>query len=347
MGRPSERKRRKQLARRTAKAAKRLKAEARRRYRDDFPEFDFPDNGAPPQFVKLVRDTIRSIDFRDRNIFEAWETKFFKRLKRTGAQRLYELCEADSAELRAVGQHFVTKLQHLVLGRIDREELVRWYPRHSFTIYPCGRKIVVLFQSLRTQVSPNGTIYFSRFEPKLEIEGEQKIVGFFGHAIERILDRIVPVPDRVHALDCAFEIVDQCVHFERADLSDGQLAFTFFSPCIRDSFNETIAKEVLRESTKSNRYYFHRVGYCPAVILGDFVVAKTLLQPGYRPTPESKLVWASDVSFAEKKRVSQLVQDWDPASDWSEDDLDHIRFFHDHGIPQVIETEETFYRWQL
>jgi len=344
MGRPSERKRRKQLARTKAKSAKKSELAARRKYRENFPEFVYGENGAPPQFVKVVKDTIRKINFLDRREFQPWETEVFRNIKQAGSEPLYELCDAEDQEKRLVASHFLSRLQKLVLSRIPRDELRRWCPYHGVDISLVGRKIRVTFYSLSSESGPNGTIYFSRWRPKLEIDGQRKIVGFSRHAIERICDRALLAVDPVAVLGCAACVVDACVYFERAALSDGQLAFSFFFPCLRDSSNEIFIKAVLGEAATWNDNYYYRVGYCPAVVEGEFIVAKTLLFPGYQPTPESRLMWKSDVSFDRKKRINQRIQNWGKESEWSKSALEHFQFFQEQGIPQVIESEEEFYR---
>lgn len=344
MSKPSQRKRLKQLARRRAKSAKKSELTARRKYREDFPEFDVQENGAPPQFVKAVKDTIRKINFLDRREFQPWETAFFKMLKQGGSKGLYEWCNAEDERKRQVAFHFLSRLQRLVLSRIPQDELRRWSPYHGVDTSPLGRKILVTFDSLLSEPSPNGTIYFSRYQPKLKIDGQNRRVGFSGHAITRVCDRALSAADPVAVFDAAFILINRCVHYERADLCDGQLAFSFFFPCLPCSFNEVFVEAVLGRSAKQDGNYYYRLGYCPAVIERDFIVAKTLLFPGYQPTPESRLVWNSDVSFEQKKRLSQLIQDFERVSEWSKDDLGHFKFFHEQGIPQVIETDIEFYK---
>lgn len=344
MGKPSTRKRQKALARKKTKAEQKRVAEARRRYAETFPEVVYEENGAPPQLVKLIKDTIRTINFQDRREFQAWETEFFKMLKEAGSDLLYELYQSDG-DHRLLALHILTRLHRLVMSRVDQEQLRRWCPYHAVEILPVGPRILVTFDSLASEPGRNGTIFFSRFRPTLEIDGQRKVVGFFRHAIQRICSRAVSAVDPAVVLNCAFSIVGGCVHFDRADLCDGQLAFSLFLPCMDDSFNGVFAKAVLGELFRPDASYYYRLGYCPAVMERGFIVAKTLLFPGYDATPEWRLVWNTDITFDRRKRINQRIQAFEGLTEWSEDDLEHFKFFHEQGIPQVIETDAELYKW--
>jgi hypothetical protein len=87
---------------------------------------------------------------------------------------------------------FLCRLGQTVFSLIPEVELRKWIPYHDVQILPGGLKILVLFRSLLTAKGRGGTIYYSRFKPTVEINGQSKIVGFSQHAIERICERVVP-----------------------------------------------------------------------------------------------------------------------------------------------------------
>lgn len=293
MSKPSERKRRKQQARQKADAKKKYQAEQRRLYLEKFPRFIFQANEAPAEFVKLVQRAIKKIDFRDPRLFSTWETEIYRLAKQHGSVVIRDLLRQTEGDPAArIG--FLCKLGDLVFSMIPQEALRQWIPLHDVQILPAGSQIVVSFRSLRQAKGPGGTIYYSRFKPLLTIDGENRIVGFSRHAIERICQRIVPRWDTYLGLGDAFAFFDQCVYFERSDLPDGQLAFTFYALCRKGFFHWRYVEETLGPDVEDDGHYYYRVGYCPAVVEGDFAKAKTLLFPGHYNTREYRLVWASD-----------------------------------------------------
>jgi hypothetical protein len=343
MSKPSQRKRLKRLARNRAKVRRRRIVEARRKYADDFPAFAFRTNGAPAEFVELVRTAVKAIDFRNRKLFHPGETAFFRLSKHVGPGLLASVVNAGE-EGRALGMHLLFKVGHLVFSLIPPDQLKRFIPYHDVQFLPRGRDVLVVFRSLCKQRTPHGTIYYSRHRPTLNIDGEQKIVAFHRHAIERTCSRVVPTWDTYTGLGDAFAFFDQCVHFERADLRDGQLAFTFFNECEEGFFNYRYVEEVLGDDADPDGHYYYRIGYCPAVIHGDFVAAKTLLFPGQRRTPESNLVWHSDLPFKEKRRLNGQLQRYDANTIRETGDFTLVKLFHDQGTPQVIESQDEFYK---
>lgn len=339
MSKPSDRRRRKQKARQRADARRKHQAEQKRIYAEKFPGFAFQPNGAPPEFVKIVQRAIKKINFRDPQSFSTWETEFYKAGKKHGSVVIGDVLRQTEGD-PAARLGLLGKLGHLVFSMIPQDELRRWIPYHDVQILPAGRQIVVVFHSLRQAKGPGGTVYYSRFKPELQIDGQSKIVAFAQHAIQRTCERIVPRWYTYTGLGDAFAFFDQCVHFERADLPDGQLAFTFCAHCQKGFFHWRYVEEILGEDVEDDDHCYYRVGYCPAVVEGDFIKAKTLLFPGHKGTPEYRFVWASDVPFEMKKQAKVMNAAWLQATG----DFRLVKFFHQRGVPQVIHNEREFYK---
>ena len=339
MSKPSDRKRSKQKDRQKADARKKYQAEQTRIYTRKFPEFVYRTNGAPPEFVNLVQQAIEKVDFRDPKMFSTRETELYRLEKQHGFAVIRELVE-ETKDNPVARLNFICQLGHLVFSLIPQEELRRWIPYHDLQIVPGGREIKVIFRSLQQAKGPSGTTYYSRFKPRLNVNGQKRIVAFSQHAIERVCERIVPRWHTYTGLGDAFAFFDQCIHFQRSDLRDGQLAFTFYDKCGKGFFNWKYVEEVLGDSTQDDGHYYRRVGYCPAVIEGDFVKAKTLLFPGHKGTPEYPLVWASDVSVAVKMQATDMNTAWIESTE----DFRLVKFFHQRGVPQVIHDEREFFK---
>jgi len=335
MSKPSDRKRRKQKAHQQVEAKKKYLADQQRIYAQKFPRFIFRENGAPPEFVKLVKQAIKNINFRNPQLFSRWETEIYKMGKQYGPGAIKVLDGNLSAQI-----FFKCKLGHIVFFMIPQEKLLQWIPFHDVQIMPSGHQIVVSFRSLMKAKGPGGTIYHSRYKPTIQINGKRKIVGFSEHAIQRICERIVPTWHTYAGLGDAFAYFDQCVYFQRVDLPDGQLALTFFDQCKNGFFSWKYVEEILGEDIVDDGHYYRRIGYCPAVIENGFIKAKTLLFPGHRNTPEHRLVWASDVSVEVKRQVEDMDAVWLRMSE----DFRLVKFFHQRGVPQVIHDERVFFR---
>lgn len=121
--------------------------------------------------------------------------------------------------------------------------------------------------------------YYSKRKPTIEIDGQQKIVGFSEHAVLQTCDRIAPRWKTYAGLGDVFPFFNNCVYFERSDLYPDQLGFTFYNRCFPRFWSYFYVHELFPEETAETNDYYFRVGYCPAVISGDFIKAKTLLFP--------------------------------------------------------------------
>lgn len=168
MSQPSDRKRRKQKAHQRADAKKKYQAGQRRLYQEKFPGFVYEEDGAPPEFVKLVQRGIKQIDFRDPRLFTPHEIKLYKLGKQYGGIVIVEfLRQTEDDPLTQMAT--MCKLGHLAFSKIPQKELRKWIPFHDVQIMPAGRKIQVSFRSLRTATSPGGTTWIAQMVRSGEI----------------------------------------------------------------------------------------------------------------------------------------------------------------------------------
>lgn len=341
MAKPSARKRKKQKARERIVAKRKCVETERRRYAESFPEFRFVTNNAPTEFVELIRRAVNKINFRDPSQFQAWEKSFFKRAKQTPQEALTALIEAkDQRDPAAL--HLIAVVGELVFSLIPREQLLQWIPFHDVQFIPTGRTFTVHFRSLEQQKSDGGTIYFSRHKPSLKIGSDEQFIGWSRHAIERTCERLSAKWDTYLGMGNLFAFFDQCCRFDLVTLHDGQLAFTFYDKCVAGFSKRQFVPEVLGTDDGRSGYYF-RVGYCPAVIEGDFIKAMTLLVPGYRGTPEYGAILQSKLSRDEKEEMKERTSELTMAHLQKTNDFSLIKWFHENSVPQVIHTDERIY----
>lgn len=341
MSKPSVRKQKKQKDRERQVAKKKIEAIERRVYARMFPSFEIQANNADAGFVELVRRTLRDIDLRDRTLFHPKETEFMKLVKS-------EPGEVIPALYRAVADHNLSAihLAHMVgqrvFDRIGPDRLREWIPYHDVQFVLAGEKIVVRFRSLERAKGSGGTVYFSPHRPTVEINGQRWIVGWSRHAIERTCERLAPRWDSYLGLGDVFALFYDCRRFEPCQLHAGrQAGFTLFDISATGYFSGHIAEQVLGRPGQKHCYY--RVGYCPVVVEGNFAKATTLLYPGFCGTPEYGLILRSGLDHAARARLIAT------ASSMSRDVLERtqnfgpMKWFHDNGVTQVIETDVDFY----
>src|SRR5262249_41192024 len=137
--------------------------------------------------------------------------------------------------------------------------------------------------------------YYSRHEPRLCVNGKNLIVAFSDHALLQACHRLSVTWPSYRSLGDVFFFFDQCQEFEPCFLHPNTPAFSFFEHCVPGFRQKRIAKEVLGREFDERTRYSLRVGYCPAVVEGDFFKAKTTLFPGYSGTPEYGKILAAEM----------------------------------------------------
>ena len=259
------------------------------------------------------------------------------------AKQLRELkwaCEdAGSPFARLPELHFMFNLGQAVINRIPEPKRDAYLPFNDVLFQPTGHRIDVIFRSLLKAKGPGGTIYYSRRQPTLMMACRRSLPSPNTPSKGR-----VSVSSRVGrpsyaALGDAFAYFDQCLYFERCDLYGGQLAFTFYDECKEGFASHGYVDGVLGEQNLDPRAGkpYYRVGYCPAVVEGDFVKAMTLLFPGYRNTPEHDAMLRSALPARTKQEMLAQIKDLDADTLYDSHNMSLIRWFHQHGVSQVVQ----------
>ena len=348
MSTPSKRKFERQKKRQQKLAQKNLTAEneaaverRRRQYMETFPEFVFLPGNAPLGFVDAIRQAVAKIDFENRQQFGPRERGFFANLKLNPFLAQEFLSSLKDNDFKG-HLHLMTIIGNLVFT-IEQERISewvnnKWIPFNDVRFWLDFQKgrILVKFSSLLMQKSPDGRIFYcSEHRPQLEVEGQMKIVSWREHAVKRVCERLAYDWKSYGGLGDAFAFLNRCTHFERCLLYPNQLGFTFFNNCIKGFSSERIAKFVVGDEAK-NGDWFYRLGYCAADLEGDFLIARTVLPPGYGSTPEFGLILKSGLPRESKDKMIQDLNYMIFEKQVSHDDLAFIKWFHDNGIPQVV-----------
>ncbi len=365
MSKPSARKQKKRENRQRQKREKKVAADKRRlllarksAYAKEYPGFRFDTTNGDPEFVEVVKKAVAQINFDDRSVFQAWEADLYRIMKRDGSTAAdAALCQAiaDSKENGAEGVeraelHFDLNLGQAVFDLIGEAELLKYIPFNDVRFYQSGHDVLVKFGSLLQAKGGGGKVYYSRKKPTVEIDGEKKIVAFSKHAIDRIYERIKSNRKSYGAVGDVFAFLSHCVYFERCDLDGRQLAFTLYDICMQPICAEySYVREVLGEQNvdpaKGNCYY--RLGYFPAVVEGEFIKAKTLLFPGFAATPEYAAILRSLLTRREKQEMVEKARHLDAATLYTSRDFSLIKWFHDNGVPQVVQMRQLVFDYDL
>ena len=324
---------------------KKLKKEA---YARDYPEFLFETNGAPRKFVDLVHSAVNKIDFDDPYLFNKNERMFIKYEKQNSEwmKRFREEAKGDPEKLDVVNG-FRNLIAEKVYSFIPKDQLLEWIPYNDVYISQHGPFVIVVFRSLEKVKSEGGTAYYSRHKHTLKVGEKDLIVSWSDHAIKRVCQRMNECWQSYSGLGDVFSYFEQCVHYEKVTLDGDQLAFTFYAPCNSNYTRMDYVKNVLgTDQGHENHYenYYTRVGYCPAVIEGDFIKAITLLIPGFKKTPENELIAKAKISRDEKRDLFNKVDQMTLANLSETKDFSVLKWFHDNGIPQVIYTEDKIFK---
>ena len=331
IARTAKNKHKKDLARRR-KLADKARHQAGRAYGRDYPDVAFHQGDAPDGFVRLVKEAVAEVRMDDRSLFTKEESKEFETLKRQGVP-------PSPGLMIGYGER--------VFGAIPDGRLQAYAPFCDVMFGWQGRSLAARFRALRQHKGPGGTAYYSRHEPTLDVCGRRYVVAFSGHAVQRACERAVANWRTYCGLGDAYGLIEQTQEYEPCWMPDGRIGFSFFENC---SFltsgggrlvlrSGAMAFGVLGNDLARGRRYAYRVGYCPCVVEGRYLKAKTLLAPGQRGTPEYELILRHERDPAERGRKREEAELLDAARVRDTLDFGLLRWFHGHGIPQVVERE--------
>jgi hypothetical protein len=320
----AQKKHAKEVARKKKLAEQKRKAERLARDRE-FPPLEVQANDAPPEFVEAVKKAYADIDFRDGSLFEPFEQEAF-RVVASGGRATY---------VRDLGEYIRLKLNlgNQVYKRIPN--LLDFIPYHDALLLTAKGHMVATFRSLKKAKGEGGTCYYSPYEPTVEVDGQKLVVAFSRHAIEQVCDRVSATWPSYGAAGDVFGVFYQCLDFEVCRLPRGGLAFTFFDECREGHWQRKLARQVLGEKYNRKEDYCYRVGYCPAVVEGRFLKAKTLLYPGFSDTPEAELVRRAWQPREEREEVLKLTGLMTAKWMAHADNFSVLGWFQDNGVEQV------------
>jgi hypothetical protein len=346
---PVEKKRKRNAALQKKREYDDARAEA-----DRFPEIRIEPTDAPKSLVDAVRTAAKQIRLRHAELLNPADRDFFRDARQRGFAPAGDDAYAKASQSGTEEEFLLfRRLKVIGLGQrlydlIPREVLEDNILYHCVDVdfsMPRANSILVSFRSLLAAKSSGGKLYYSRWKPTLHIGGREWIVGFSRHAIERIYERSVHDWRTFGGSGDAFALLDNCVYFEDCSEKFGEPCFTLYNTCEPNQPFGDLPRLLLGEDDPCKRYYF-RVGYCPAVVEGDFVKAKTLLFPGMRDTPEWELIQRAALPRQEKVRMEEEAKKLVYRQIAETGDYGLIRWFHERGEPQVVSLDCEVFRYE-
>jgi hypothetical protein len=328
----------------------------------EWPAFLFDVQDGNQQFVEEVKKAVEAFRFEE---LPSGQQMAYRRMVTHGAEdvmfhihKAMEYAQAQDPtndDARLADIHWAITLGHHILTKIPlpiRQTLlpfsdVRFHLVNDFILVDCRSLIEV-----KTGQAPH---YCSRLKPTVEFNGRNYVVAFAKHTIERIGDRLNPDWANYGALGDVFAYLEQCVYFEPCSMlnkdrqGNPHPGVSFFDYCHNPQFwMWQYTKRVFGlENIKANGgKTYYRIGYCPVFLDDTNGLARfgTLLLPGYRKTPEYGLLMQSALPQAEKDRLSAVATlDGHKGQLMETNDFSAIKWFHDNGIPQVIQTNRKIY----
>jgi hypothetical protein len=223
--------------------------------------------------------------------------------------------------------------------RYKRGDLLRYFYRVDFD----GEDFVVRFDTLRKSVTNGGTVYLPPTPHHVKIAGHRWEIAFHDHAIERICQRMMatPEPTYLQYLTLWFEVNNNAWGYEPVELNDGQQALRMLTHLTtaadHSMWHEVYVKQILAADRviPVNAPVSVVLGYLPIAVSGRYARAITFLYPGYKNTPEKRLLDALPYGNADRRRLLALTDHANYNRLFFGDGVEAIRWFHQNGIPQV------------
>jgi hypothetical protein len=340
-------------ARRKARAV-----EKRIRELAPLPEFRIDASEATSDIVAMVNAGISELDSCYTKIFEEDVIVFMGNHVRNGWTDMVNSCAASIEDMtreeveRGLVHMLDSTLGNGILRCAPGHLVRRALPVSCYTLQPAERHWDIRCRSLRSLKTKHGCLYQSPHQPTIQLNDQPLQVSFTRHALTQLADRITPKWEHYYIGQVyVFGFLYECVYFETTILSTGQPAFVVYNSCLRTGKHmKECMRELLKAKTdKELARYYYKVGYCPINKEGELAVAKTFLTPGYWQTPERQTIPRG----RQRGKNASLLRDIEQACDEGintisvascERTRNAVKWFHNHGVPQVKKIEQEVFR---
>jgi len=312
-----------------------------------FPEIVIDFTNLPPQYHSALEQIIKAVRLEHLQLLPKAQQMFFHIAKEAGFSEAIELTRTISAQIDepSAAPSILLSLGELIQERLPADSIIPSRCMDVFFGKPTPHQILIRFRSLLIHGPMENPGYYSHRTPKIVCGNDsvERTVSFCTHALERIHERTVANWRTYSGSGDAFAYVDNCVYYEDCSATMGKPCFALYNECAKGFVSYRFLEELLDDFDPNKKYYY-RVGYCPSVLIEDFVLAKTLIVPGMRGTPERRLFEGLPITeqsiLAERMEALLTWRDKACSEDWG-----LLKWFHDNGVPQVISFEQNVFEY--
>jgi hypothetical protein len=301
-----------------------------------------------PAFAAAMRAVWARLDLRNRQQFSEAEALVLRAMRMHGLGTLYQWSLSAADRLQPAGWHrqraadvacmLGTIVGDALFALLTPAERAQWLPVHGCEIRPGrgGRTFEILCDSLGVVEWGDGQrAYYSALRPTVLLQGRRLPIAFTAHALARLQARGTPAIDSYDSWHDRFAMVAYQNYADPAAVYPDQPAFSLFDTCMPGFLTEHYVL-ALQDVLPPAPRYAYRLGYCPSVQAAGFHVAKTLLVPGFIGTPEYSVLLRTSLDAALKQRLLAQCEELSADRLAQTLDLGLMRWFHQHGIPQVM-----------
>ena len=313
-------------------------------------QFEFEDADCNPNFAARIKKAFAQLNLEDRKQFTRDLRDLYLHHRRDGWGSLMKKLARTPVFVDLIEKYwygdaeawFTVTIGQNVIDILGQEKIQEYFPHNHFFIRATYTGFSVRCMSLDRTNFERQNYYYSFKKPKLTIDGKERLVAFSKHAIQQICERITAGMTRYRALSETFIIVHAWTYFEDVTLHYSQPGFSLYNRCTPAYPTWRYVEELLG-TVDATTPFFYRLGYCPVVENSEFFLAKTLLCPGYKATPEYGLLLKANMPNAQKDVM--LAQ----CEKLSNETMDFtlLKWFHNNSIEQVktIDTDVFGIQW--
>ena len=308
------------------------------------------DESVNTEFVEAVHQIVAGFQFNDHTRFSGPEQRFFENVRRVGLSRairkkVFYVEPKTQFHMAACWEaHLGEKIMVELKNRLQIEKYV---PYNDFHIEFSGHNFIINFDALLSRHSKYGKIFYSRRAPKVVINNQEYTVAYSRHAIERYCQRTVGDPYSYGGSGDSFAYLAYCNrydHHAREWNGKNKHYLSFYNDCKNGFVSGSFAREILAKEYIRNNSHAYRIGYLPVGLWNGFACSATLLVPGMKGTPEQILLKNADIDEDLRVTLIQANQFKLSVRECVENDMVGVlKWYHDNGVPQVINTGKTLF----
>jgi len=324
---------------------------ARKQYYSKYPSFVLNEAtclGKSRQFIDGVRAAMAKVRFDDASLrLKRGDLGILMAIRKWGyaeALRILQSNGWDEERMRISATLMPGTILYGMMDKLFPSLLSRYVPFSMAIPDPVGREFIVSIQELSAVDTTAGHAYCSRNVGVVCIfDGQEKAVVFSHHAISRLQERLYPNEDRrsftasgdIYAYLDGGSVVERIspVGYESPGGDQGVILALYVISSPGGFLNSYIPMELLGSVDRDRNNYYSLAGYLPSVLDNELLVAKTMLLPGMRGTPEHRAIQSLNVMDQQSAFEGLSRKVFDPRLPI---DYGLLRFLHGQGIPQVV-----------